>query len=56
MATLLAMTPSDPRSAEAQQVLSAHYTAALATSTATEALQSTFVVACLSPSFVGIGM
>ncbi len=65
VSTILAITPSDPRSAEAQAILTAHYTAALAATdpdagikaiTPTEALQSTFVAACLSPSFVGIGM
>ena len=32
------------------------YAAALATESPTDSLRSTFVVACLSPSFIGIGL
>ncbi len=58
VATIMAITPSDERSMPAQAALQAHYTAALAMSgtSATTALQSTFVTACLSPSSLGIGM
>jgi hypothetical protein len=62
---IMGITPSDPRSSQMQTILMNHYNAALASAptppstkkiTTTEALQSTFVAACLSPSFVGIGM
>jgi hypothetical protein len=62
---IMAVTPSDPRSAQLVTILMNHYNAALASAptppstkkiTPTQALQSTFVAACLSPSFVGIGM
>ena len=62
---IMAVTPSDPRSTELQTILMSHYNDALASAptppstkkiTPTQALQSTFVAACLSPSFVGIGM
>ncbi len=54
---LMALPPSDPRSAPAQQLLMAHFTAAMQTGAkATAALQSTFVAACLAPTAVGIGM
>jgi hypothetical protein len=56
--TVMALTPSDPRYAAAQQLLKSHFTSASAQSgiTPTAALRSTFVVACLSPSAVGIGL
>ncbi|HEY2509337.1 MAG TPA: hypothetical protein VGI39_00650 [Polyangiaceae bacterium] len=55
---LMALPPSDPRSAPAQALLSSHFTSALAQpgTTPTDALRSTFVVACLSPSTVTIGL
>jgi hypothetical protein len=59
---IMAITPSDPRSSEVQTILMNHYNAALASPpspkkvTPKQALESTFVAACLSPSFVGIGM
>jgi hypothetical protein len=62
---IMAITPSDPRHADAISILTDHYTAALAVAptppstakvTPTQALQSTFVAACLSPSFAGVGM
>jgi hypothetical protein len=59
VATLMGLTPSDPRSAQAVSILKDHYTQAMGGQygqKATDALKSTFVVACLSPSFVGIGM
>jgi hypothetical protein len=53
----MAITPDDPRSAKAEALLQAHFNAAVqAGNTATAALQSTFVAACLAPSTVGIGM
>jgi hypothetical protein len=55
--TVMGLTPSDPRSAPAQQLLSGHFKAAMQTgATATAALQSTFVTACLAPSAVSIGL
>jgi hypothetical protein len=56
--TVMAITPSDPRYAPAQQLLKSHFTSATqqAGITATDALRSTFVVACLSPSATGIGL
>jgi hypothetical protein len=57
VSTLLALTSSDPRGAEATSILKAHFGAAVKSgATATDALKSTFVAACLSPSFAGIGM
>ncbi len=55
---LLGVVPSDPRSAQLQAALLAHYQSANTTLglTPTQSLESTFVVACLSPSLVGIGM
>jgi hypothetical protein len=54
---LMALAPSDPRNAQANAILLDHYNQALSQSgSATDALQSTFTVACLSPSFIGIGM
>ena len=55
--TLVGMTASDPRAAQVQAILGAHFADAThAGATATDALRSTFVAACLSPSFIGIGM
>jgi hypothetical protein len=55
---LLGLTPSDPRTAPATALLKSHFTAATQQkgTTPTVALQSTFVAACLSPSFDSIGM
>ena len=54
---VMAMTPSDPRSQLAIAALTDHFQAATQTgASATDALRSTFVTACLSPSFAGIGM
>jgi hypothetical protein len=54
----MGLVPSDPRAAQATELLKEHYTSALAeTGTApADALRSTFVVACLSPSAVSIGL
>jgi hypothetical protein len=55
--TVMGLTSSDPRSAAAEQLLGSHFTAAMSSgATATAALQSTFVAACLAPSAVSIGM
>lgn len=55
--TLMALTPSDPRSAPSVAALQSHFDAALKTGAApTDALKSTFVVACLAPSAVSVGL
>ena len=58
VADVMALTPSDPRGAQARELLAAHYAAALQApgATATVALRSTFVVACQSPSAISIGL
>jgi hypothetical protein len=54
---LMAIEPSDARSAPAQAALKSHFMGAIEQgATSTTALQSTFTVACLAPSFAGIGM
>ena len=54
---IMALTPSDARSAPATALLKAHFTQATqGGATATNALRSTFVAACLAPSSVSIGM
>lgn len=55
--TLMSLPPSDPRTAGITQTLTDHYSAALAaTGSATAALQSTFVLACASPSSEASGL
>src|SRR5262249_26326766 len=57
VAIVMAMPPSDPRAAQATTILKSHFQAAVASgATAKDSLKSTFVAACLSPSFIGIGM
>jgi len=57
VATMIGFTASDPRASGAQSLLAAHFQAAVASGeTQADALRSTFVVACLAPSFIGIGM
>ena len=54
---VMGLTATDPRASEVNAALQAHFTQATQTgANATNALQSTFVAACLSPSFIGIGM
>jgi hypothetical protein len=55
---VMGLTSSDPRSAGATTLLRSHFAAAMKETgvSATAALQSTFVVACLAPSAVSIGM
>ena len=54
---VMGLVPSDPRAAPATNLLQAHFTGATQQgATATAALQSTFVAACLAPSAVSIGM
>jgi hypothetical protein len=56
--TIMGISQGNPSYNDALGILVAHYNAALEQSgvTATDALQSTFTAACLSPTFVGIGM
>ena len=58
LATLLmALTPSDARYGAAVEALKAHYASAVQTgATPSDALKSTFVVACLAPSSLSIGL
>jgi hypothetical protein len=57
VSTVMALTSSDPRAAQATSILTSHFHAAMqAGQTASDSLKSTFVAACLSPSFIGIGM
>jgi hypothetical protein len=54
---VMGLTPSDPRAAPAQALLASHFSSAVASgATATNALKSTFVAACLAPSAVSIGL
>ena len=57
VSTLMALSPSDARSTQAQTILKAHFTAAQQSgASATDSLKSTFVAACLAPSSVSIGL
>jgi len=57
VATIMALVPSDPRAAPATMLLKSHFTSATQQgASASDALKSTFVVACLSPSAVSIGL
>ncbi len=54
---LMALPDSDPRAAAAKDALNTHFTAAKGTgAAASDSLRSTFVVACLAPSAVAIGL
>jgi hypothetical protein len=54
---VMALPPSDGRAGKASSILHDHFTSAKGQgASATDALRSTFVAACLSPSFIGIGM
>ena len=54
---LMGLTANDPRSGEATKVLADHFQASMGSgATASDALRSTFVLACNSPSVVGMGM
>lgn len=55
--TVMALVSPDPRAAAATDLLKGHFTAAMQQgASAADALKSTFVVACLSPSAVSIGL
>ncbi|AKU98786.1 hypothetical protein AKJ09_05450 [Labilithrix luteola] len=57
VSNVMALTPKDPRYADAVQILKGHYADALAAQqTPTDALESTFTLACTSPSSVSIGL
>jgi hypothetical protein len=57
VATLMALVPSDPRAAPAAALLKDHFTGAMAQgASASDALKSTFVVACQAPSAISIGI
>lgn len=54
---VMALTTTDERTGPVLEALTAHFNDALTGgATRTDALRSTFVAACLSPSFIGIGM
>jgi hypothetical protein len=55
---VMALAPSDPRSAPATTLLRSHFDSALQQPgvTPTDALRSTFIVACLAPSTISIGL
>jgi hypothetical protein len=54
---VMGLAPSDARTKPATDLLTAHFTKATAGgATASNALKSTFVVACLAPSSVSIGL
>jgi len=57
VANIMGITSADPNSAVVTQLLSEHYDAAItAGAKPTDALKSTFIVACLSPTSVAIGL
>src|SRR5262249_31559369 len=54
---IMALPASDSRAAPASALLTDHFSAAVAQGASpTDALRSTFVTACLAPSFVSIGL
>jgi hypothetical protein len=60
---LIGLPPSDPRATPVQTALTAHFNSAMTDTldggvkvTATEALQSTFIAACMAPSLDSMGM
>jgi hypothetical protein len=54
---VMALPPSDPRSAQATAILTSHFQSATkGGSNASDALKSTFTTACLAPSAVSIGL
>jgi hypothetical protein len=58
VARVMALAASDPRAAPAKALLTAHFTQAKVQpgTSATDALRSTFTVACLAPSTVTVGL
>ena len=54
---LMAFPPSDPRAAPARSLLQGHFDAAMKQgASATAALRSTFIIACVAPSAISIGL
>jgi hypothetical protein len=55
---VMGLVPSDPRAAPATMLLSQHFTTAMSQggATASDALKSTFITACLAPSAISIGL
>ena len=57
VANIMGITSADPNSETVTQLLNEHYDAAVAAGAKpTDALKSTFIVACLSPTSVAIGL
>jgi len=57
VANIMGITSADPNSAVVTQLLTEHYDAAIAAGAKpTDALKSTFIVACLAPTSVAIGL
>jgi hypothetical protein len=57
VANIMGITSDDPNSAALTQLLHDHYDAAIAAKASpTEALKSTFITACLSPTSVAMGL
>jgi hypothetical protein len=58
VANLMGLPDGDPRAADAKQILTEHYQAALATTgiKPKDALKSTFVLACTAPSTISVGL
>jgi hypothetical protein len=57
VANIMGITSADPNSAAVTQLLQQHYDGAIAAGASpTDALKSTFVTACLSPTSVAIGL
>jgi len=57
VAIVMALAPSDSRTGKAAELLKAHFTKATQSgATASNALKSTFVVACLAPTSISIGL
>jgi len=56
--TVMALVPPDPRAVRARELLKGHFTEAAAQPgvTPTQALRSTFVVACQAPSAMSVGL
>jgi hypothetical protein len=58
VATVMGLAPSDPRAATARAILASHFASAMAKkgATPTDALRSTFVLACMAPSAISVGL
>jgi hypothetical protein len=57
VANIMGLPASDPESADATAILAAHYASAItAGAMPTDALKSTFIVSCLSPTSLALGL